>query len=478
MSRAVLRPSGFASEDAAAFVREVSDHPFFEPTADIVIARAPGRLDLMGGIADYSGSLVLQWPLSEATLVAAQGTSDGRLEVTSLPAEGGTPRTTSHEVEEIFPGGAVIEFERANRVFTARPGQEWAAYVLGVLVVLAREKGLTKPTGIRLLIRSSVPEGKGVSSSAAVEVAAIQAIAALFNAALDPRELALLAQKVENRIVGAACGVMDQMTSSCGEENRLLALLCQPAELQGTLALPDDLEIWGLDSGVRHAVSGSDYASVRIGAFMGARILAGRAGLRARAGGPSGTVEIEDTRWGGYLANVTPSEFEGGTLGALPAKLSGAYFLAAYEGTSDAVTRVDPAREYAVRACAAHPVYEHFRVRNFAQLLEAKASSRRNELLGELMYQSDASYRSCGLGSEATDRLVSLVRAAGASRGFFGAKITGGGSGGTVAVLGRRGAPIEIIAKEFEALTGYRPRIFSGSSSGSAAFGSIRLGPR
>ena len=69
------------------------------------------------------------------------------------------------------------------------------------------------------------------------------------------------------------------------------------------------------------------------------------------------------------------------------------------------------------------------------------------------------------------------MREAGGPRGFFGAKITGGGSGGTVAVLGRRGAPVGEIAQAFEVRTGHRPKVFSGSSPGAAAFGTIRLGP-
>jgi L-arabinokinase len=157
--------------------------------------------------------------------------------------------------------------------------------------------------------------------------------------------------------------------------------------------------------------------------------------------------------------------------------MSGAEFLAVHDGITDSVTRVDPARDYAVRACSAHPVYEHFRVRAFAGLLEARGSERRDELLGELMYQSHASYTACGLGADATDLLVALVRTAGVAQGFFGAKITGGGSGGTVAVLGRRGADVGRIAQAYEARSGHRPQVFSGSSPGSAAFGSIRLGP-
>lgn len=455
---------------------EASLHPLFEPAREIVIARAPGRLDLMGGIADYSGSLVLQWPLRAATLAAAQPAADGSFKAISLGQGVDEDRSCDLPVEELFPGGQPLDYDEARKWFAARPDLGWAAYVFGVLLVLARERSLPAPAGLRLLIRSAVPEGKGVSSSAALEVAVMQAVAAALGLELEPRALALLAQRVENRVVGAACGVMDQMTASCGVAGQLLVLLCQPAELRGMLALPADLEIWGIDSGVSHAVSGSDYASVRVAAFMGLRILSDRAGLEAEFDALSGRVRIHDPRWGGYLANVSPSELEGGALGRLPETLRGADFLAKYQGISDAVTRVDPGREYAVRACAAHPVHEHFRVRAFAELLQAPLSDRRSELLGELMGQSHVSYTACGLGSEATDLLADLVRGAGPGRGFFGAKITGGGSGGTVAVLGRRGADIREIARAYEARTGHRPRIFSGSSSGSAAFGALRLG--
>ncbi|HEU4794457.1 MAG TPA: hypothetical protein VFT02_02435, partial [Pyrinomonadaceae bacterium] len=95
--------------------------------------------------------------------------------------------------------------------------------------------------------------------------------------------------------------------------------------------------------------------------------------------------------------------------------------------------------------------------------------------MGELMYQSHASYSSCGLGSKGTDLLVEMVRATGADKGLFGAKITGGGSGGTVAVLGHSDAEPAVInmAHSYAALTGHEPYIFRGSSPGSAAFGHL-----
>jgi L-arabinokinase len=326
-----------------------------------------------------------------------------------------------------------------------------------------------------VLVSSRVPLGTGVSSSAALEVASMSAVAAAFHVDLEPRELALLCQRVENLVVGAPCGVMDQMTSACGEEGRLLALLCQPAELIGTVALPSELCVWGLDSGVRHSVGGGDYGSVRVGAFMGYRIIAELAGLRAEPGVE--TVAIEDARWGGYLANLSPSEFEQKFAASLPERMKGAEFLERYVGTTDPVTRVEPLRTYPVRVAAAHAVYEHFRVRAFAELLTSSGRVRRNELLGELMYQSHASYTACGLGSAGTDRLVELVREAGADAGLYGAKITGGGSGGTVAVLGRRGADAEVaeVARLYAEETGHVPYVFGGSSPGAASFGHIRL---
>src|SRR5262249_54567967 len=150
----------------------------------------------------------------------------------------------------------------------------WAAYAAGVFLVLARERGVSFEGGARILIASDVPEGKGVSSSAALEVAGMSGVAAAYGVPLGARGTALLCQKVENLVVGAPCGVMDQMTAACGEEGQLLALLCQPAELLAPLRLPEDVAVYGIDSGIRHAVSGADYASVRVAAFMGYAILA------------------------------------------------------------------------------------------------------------------------------------------------------------------------------------------------------------
>jgi len=305
----------------------------------------------------------------------------------------------------------------------------------------------------------------------------MQAVTKGFFIYLEPKAMAFLCQKVENYIAGTPCGIMDQMTAVFGERNRLLALLCQPAELMGMIEIPDDLTFWGIDSGIRHSVSGADYVSVRTGAFMGYRMIAEIAGSMVKPSAPGKPVHVVDPLWNGYLANITPSEFEQNYALHLPEQIDGDKFLALYSGTTDLVTEVHREQHYAVRTPTAHPIYENFRVRTFTELLRGSSNEQRLELLGELMYQSHASYSACGLGSAATDRLVELVRAAGSKQGLYGAKITGGGRGGTVAVLGHRGADaaIEAIAEQYGRETGYRPIIFKGSSAGAAAFGYLKL---
>ena len=93
---------------------------------------------------------------------------------------------------------------------------------------------------------------------------------------------------------------------------------------------------------------------------------------------------------------------------------------------------------------------------------------------------SHASYSACGLGSDGTDRLVSLARApAGSARGIYGAKITGGGSGGTVALLAdaSAGDTVRAIAHEYAGETGRDAYVFEGTSPGAARIGAVRLDP-
>jgi galactokinase len=443
-------------QDFIDLLNTLDDHPYtparelFATKADLIVTRAPGRLDLMGGIADYSGSHVLEFPIAEATFAAVQLSTLPHIRIVTLLD--GEQSTIS------IPLSLIQTFDyKAAREFFQHDGEiRWAAYVAGVFLVLMRERDANFTSGANILISSRVPPGKGVSSSAALEVAVMQAVTEAFDFRIEARDKALLCQKVENLVVGAPCGVMDQMTSLFGERDRLLLLLCQPAELKRMITLPPQLRLWGIDSGIRHSVSGSDYGSVRAGAFMGTRIIAD---LKA------------DFSEAGYLANITPAEFEREYGARLPERMTGEEFLRRYGATSDPVTSIDPRKEYAVRMPTAHPIYENARVQRFVELLE------RNEgydELGELMYESHRSYTALGLNSAGTDLIVELARK---EPGLFGAKITGGGSGGTVAVLGEATshAAIERVVESYSKETGRQPYVFSGSSEGALAFDHLRI---
>jgi L-arabinokinase len=445
------------NDDLTAFVDALKFTGFFDSQAPVVLSRAPGRLDVMGGIADYSGSLVLQRTTAEATFAAVQRTDQALLNIVSLsPDSNGVPRVFALPLEALLKDGSPIRYSEARRIFSNET-DSWAAYVVGVFIALMRERGVVFTDGAKILISSRVPEGKGVASSAALEVATMQAVTSAFGILMSAKDMAILCQIAENMVAGAPCGVMDQMTSACGESDSLLALLCQPAELQAPVLIPPEIAIWGMDSGERHAVSGSDYTSVRTAAFMGHRILD----------------LSDDDASGGYLANVTPVQFAREIISLLPDQMTGAAFLARYSGTSDSVTAIHPSRTYCIRQATAHPVFENDRVHEFRRLLMSSPGEAQRVRLGELMLQSHDSYSACGLGAHGTDLIVKLVREAGSDGGLYGARITGGGSGGTVAILGSSdaGSSIAEIAAKYHSLTGYSPHVFSGSSPGAAQFG-------
>ncbi|KAK6152151.1 hypothetical protein DH2020_014786 [Rehmannia glutinosa] len=495
---------------------------------EIIVARAPGRLDVMGGIADYSGSLVLQMPVREACHVAIQRSHPDKqklwkhaqarqhnkvegsspvLQIVSFGSElSNRSPTFDMDLSDFLEGGHPISYEKARQYFAQNPSQKWAAYVAGTILVLMTELGVQFVDGISILVSSGVPEGKGVSSSAAIEVATMSAVAASHGLDISPRDLALLCQKaryfmcliVENRIVGAPCGVMDQMASACGEANKLLAMLCQ-VMLKSLLTYA----FGGLTRGYD-----TDYGSVRIGTFMGRKMIKSMASEKLQSSVSNrnsqkvegtnndetdeSSVDLLETEAAlDYLCNLSPHRYEESYVHRLPEFLLGNDFMENYEKHDDSITVIDRKCNYAVRAPTRHPIYENFRVKAFKALLSAAASDDQLSALGELMYQCHYSYSACGLGSDGTDKLVELVQEmqhSKSSKSFngtlFGAKITGGGSGGTVCVMGknllRSSEQILKIQQKYKATTGFLPYVFEGSSPGAGKFGylKIRLRPR
>ncbi|CAK7345772.1 unnamed protein product [Dovyalis caffra] len=463
---------------------------------EIFVARAPGRLDVMGGIADYSGSLVLQMPIREACHVAVQKNHPSKqklwkqaqarqhadqqkstpvLEIVSFGSElSNRGPTFDMDLSEFKDGEKPISYEAARKYFAKDPSQKWAAYVAGTILVLMTELGVCFENSISILVSSGVPEGKGVSSSAALEVATMSAIAAAHGLKIAPRDLALLCQKVENHVVGAPCGVMDQMASACGEKNKLLAMVCQPAEVLGLVDIPSHVRFWGIDSGLRHSVGGSDYGSVRIGTYMGRKI------IKSTASGLSEGINKDDFDKVGvellnneaslnYLCNLPPHRYEGVYVDKLPETLTGEEFIKKYVDHEDSVTTIDPKHTYAVKAPTRHPVYENFRVKAFKALLTATTSDEQLSALGDLMYQCHYSYSACGLGSDGTDRLVELVQE-------FQHSEASQSENGTLFenVLIALISNLQ-IQRRYMVSTGFKPYVFQGSSPGAGKFGYLKI---
>ncbi len=441
---------------------EESVPAFFRADRRILVTRAPGRLDVMGGFADYSGALVLQLPTAEGACAAVQARDDDLVRLWSPCRDGSRTQLLSMRLSDLGLPDHPIDFAEARALLLGDPRDHWAAWLLGGLLVLARERGLRPAHGVDLLLHSDVPEGKGAGSSAAITVAAMRAFAQVYGLELSGRELALLCQTVETAILGRPGTAKDSMTAACASADELLALRCQPCEPEGSILVPQQLEFVGIDSGARAATADLDQGTVRTGAFLGARMLAA------------------DPTFCGPLANCTVDAFRARRR-ELPETIVGAEFLERFGDHGDPYTRIDPQRTYAVRAPTQHPIEENARVERFRDLLQEEPTADRRTQLGALMFEAHAAYTACGLGNATTDFLVQQARQRLAAGGHvLGAKITGGGSGGTVVLLGERGKVWHEALRIKKALlqaAGHSGHIFRWSSPGAMSFGSIELRP-
>lgn len=264
---------------------QLEANDFFDGVGPIAGARAPGRLDIMGGVADYSGSVVLEMPIAEACCVAMQWRNDRLLRIRSVGVEtdGLASEVTFSLDELLLADGSLRSQEDVRARLTKDPQTRWASYVVGCFYVMLaaygkapqnlRSDGRLGEVGANILIRSDVPLGAGVSSSAALEVATMHALSEA--SGIHPSDLTLAAwcQRVENTIVGAPCGIMDQVTSALGREHALIVLRCQPHDMLGNVSVPPGWRFVGIDSRVKHSVGGSHYTRARVGAFMGLKVI-------------------------------------------------------------------------------------------------------------------------------------------------------------------------------------------------------------
>ncbi len=444
---------------------------FFSAALPVYISRAPGRLDLMGGNVDYTGGLVFQSTIREATWAAAQRRSDLRIAFWNPQMqEQGWMERVEFDLEKLSSELAV------KCLVNASAEVRWTSYVLGAFFLLRNRYPEQVNSGASIYIESEVPQNKGVSSSAAVEVAVMKAAAACYGIVLEGIELAEACQWVENVIAQSACGIMDQAASVLGDEGYVLPILCQPCLPRPLVKLSEGLRCWAIDSGVRHAVTSIEYEAARAAAFIGYRMICEWENLPIHKDNSGRIPRYADPRWQGFLSNVVPSVFRSKYEQRLPEFISGAEILSLDRIHPDPFTVVRPEVNYRVRACARYAVEENQRIELFIEL--ARATTQQPSLaafrqMGELMFQSHWSYTECGLGCEATDQLIELVRQYCGEDQLFGAKITGGGSGGTVAVLGSTegASAFQRVVSEYGQMHSCKPYVFEGSSVGADRYG-------
>jgi galactokinase len=195
-------------------------------------AQAPGRVNLLGEHTDYQEGYVLPTPIPYFTQVEA------------APLEGAV-EAFSENLGEL----------RA-RPLSSPPQGDFLDYLLGVVRAL-REAG-HEVAGARFYVRSDLPMGAGLSSSAALEVAALRALRTLYRLPLSDLEVARLAQKAEVEYVGVRCGIMDQMAASLGQPGQALFLDTRTLAYEN-LPLPPGVRVAVLDLGLGRRLAEAGY---------------------------------------------------------------------------------------------------------------------------------------------------------------------------------------------------------------------------
>jgi galactokinase len=343
------------------------------------IVRAPGRVNLIGEHTDYNEGFVLPMAIDRAAWIAFGKVDEDRVHIHALDQK------------------EAIRFELDQ----LKKGSGWAEYIKGIAYVL-RMTGY-ELTGWEGVLAGDVPIGAGLSSSAAVELAAARAFSAVSGFDWEPVRMAKLAQQAENEWVGVNSGIMDQMVSAAARAGHALFLDCRSLEFQH-IPMPEEAAVVVLDTSTRRELVGSAYNERRSQCDEAARFFSVRA-----------------------LRDVNEDEFEKkkGGLGALTLKR------------------------------ARHILTENRRVLEVVEALRVKDLPR----IGELLNASHASLRDdFEVSSLALDQIVAAAQD---HPGCYGARMTGAGFGGCAVALVKRD-----LAEAFvpAVLTEYRLR--SGLEAG------------
>lgn len=436
---------------------------------------APVRLDVMGGLADYSGSLTVSKTADDHVCVAVQRCPEAILSIAltgSLALDGNLPTV----IATCDLRGSNGEWIRAGQWHgeVETPGTVVVRTVVGAVVEMLRAThGSQLDGGFSIAVGSTRDGTPGIGGDAALVSATLLATAAAADVTLQPTKNVELCQRVLNEWLSLPVGISDGACVLLGEPNALMQCRSEPLAIPAQLPLPDNLTVAGIDTGSIHDEAKLKYTRVRTASFMG-RALIDRIVKHDGA---------DLLQWNGLLACVSVSDYVDRFRDRIPTKLKGSEFLDRFGETGDPLTRVEPPFVYKIRSRTEHHIYEHARACEFVECLSRAIRNNDEQALhgaGELMYASHWSYgQRCGLGSIATDALVRLIRENAAHAGVYGAKISSRGCGGVVVVLMRSGEKemeaLSAVLKRYQAETGNKPVLLQDSLPGALISGVQRL---
>jgi galactokinase len=202
-----------------------------------VIARSPGRINLIGEHTDYNNGFVLPAAIDKAAYIVITPRSDREIHLHSV------------DMKE--------DYQTTVTTLSKSADMSWPNYILGVIAQFV-QAGITVG-GFDASLTGDIPIGAGLSSSAAVECAVVLAMNELYAAGLDKFSMVKLAQRAENEFVGVQCGIMDQFASMFGKHNHVIKLDCRSLAFEYVPFNMEGIKILLLDTNVKHSLGSSEY---------------------------------------------------------------------------------------------------------------------------------------------------------------------------------------------------------------------------
>lgn len=216
----------------------------FSPSSQSIPFFAPGRVNLIGEHTDHEGGYVFPCAIDFGIYALAQLRPGRTLRLYSMNFDGEYSSPFEADIDSIT---AKLDIARS-----------WVNYPLGVVSIL-RKHGYTFSSGIDILYSGNLPDGAGLSSSAAIEVLTVRILSDLLGLNIDGVKAALYSQEAENSFVGMHCGIMDQFASSMGRKNHAVLLNCSTLEYSYVPLELGTCKLIITNSNVPHSLVGSEY---------------------------------------------------------------------------------------------------------------------------------------------------------------------------------------------------------------------------